>query len=180
MNLCNRFHAYPLSVRCNKIAPSILGNAPQRHKKPFPPTSKRHLLPLHFGEVNPSIYLNGCTSRTRGSQEERRGVSFCTNKVMHNGTCSPMIASGFHLGGKNLYTETPQVIFHLVFICISLIFVMDADENKLEFNLQGLRVGVFPTQTKSRGDHCCSLRPCAVQRERWVWTAGRRVEHAPI
>ena len=43
-----------------------------------------------------------------------------------------MIPSRFHMGGKNFYSQTLSVVFLLIFVCISLAFVTDADENELE------------------------------------------------
>ena len=65
----------------------------------------------------------------------------------------PMIPSSFHMGGKKLYSQTLQVVFQLIFVCISLIFVTDADENELEFNLQGLKVELLLGRMKWRGDY---------------------------
>ena len=52
----------------------------------------------------------------------------------------------------------------MVFVCISLIFVTDADKNQLEYNLQGLRVEVLHGRMKPRGDHylahCPSVFNC--------------------
>ena len=59
-----------------------------------------------------------------------------------------MIPSRFHMDGKNLYSQTLHVVFLPGFVCVSFAFVTDADENKFEYNLQGLRVKVFATLMK--------------------------------
>ena len=58
------------------------------------------------------------------------------------------------MGGKNLYSETLKVVFQLVFFCILLIFLTDADKNELENNLQGQKVKALLGRMKPRGDHC--------------------------
>ena len=52
------------------------------------------------------------------------------------------------MDGKNLYSQTLHVVFLPGFVCVSFAFVTDADENKFEYNLQGLRVKVFATLMK--------------------------------